>query len=495
MIKFLKLFAVLSWFYSVCLFSLCENCGKNDEQINYQKCGACLQASYCSKECQVSHWKSHKSHCRAEKKQLELPYSKEIYEEIKSARELFHNGHKDDAEQILNSLYEKEQNNRIRADCVYNLVYFDLGQSLNGKINSDGLDIDRLQFAVKFGNKSAAALLFLLNYPDPEVEEDEAFNRYVKAGLEKYMDDPDWGTMIKVRLAYEFYIDSDKDLSSSIFTKLIHEDNAVLMAMGFIGSLKHTLKYYKNKSMINLAIHGAKECYQINSNKSLIPSFFRFEFARMLHEHDPEAKALVQEILADLIQEEYRPAIYFCEEQQIKIAKKKPKKKKKAKVKNNRPNEPEVAEVKASAPLAEVEMPQPARSLSEVKVKNLKPTKASSTAVLLEQTAMEEDLFIAELKQHVALMPIAIKDIKNLIKRQGPNLKLTPQRIIDIAQRIYTSKGGCNTDVAAKIRGTNYWRSKLGRGYRMDWHYIKEGGDRKIEIRHVGRKDGFTYRP
>jgi uncharacterized paraquat-inducible protein A len=40
----------------------CSFCEKPNPM---NRCARCKQAMYCSKECQVSHWKDHKSHCKA----------------------------------------------------------------------------------------------------------------------------------------------------------------------------------------------------------------------------------------------------------------------------------------------------------------------------------------------------------------------------------------------------------------------------------------------
>ncbi|CAN0042741.1 unnamed protein product, partial [Phaeothamnion confervicola] len=43
----------------------CSCCGR-DEQPNVKllQCGACKTTKYCSKQCQVDHWKSHKAQCK-----------------------------------------------------------------------------------------------------------------------------------------------------------------------------------------------------------------------------------------------------------------------------------------------------------------------------------------------------------------------------------------------------------------------------------------------
>jgi len=44
---------------------LCNNCGKQLEKVNAKQCAACNAVSYCSKECQVSDWRSgHKKQCQ-----------------------------------------------------------------------------------------------------------------------------------------------------------------------------------------------------------------------------------------------------------------------------------------------------------------------------------------------------------------------------------------------------------------------------------------------
>jgi hypothetical protein len=43
---------------------LCSHCLKMLEGERVMKCSKCLNAAYCNKTCQTSHWKSHKQHCK-----------------------------------------------------------------------------------------------------------------------------------------------------------------------------------------------------------------------------------------------------------------------------------------------------------------------------------------------------------------------------------------------------------------------------------------------
>uniref|UniRef100_A0A7S2K460 MYND-type domain-containing protein n=1 Tax=Leptocylindrus danicus TaxID=163516 RepID=A0A7S2K460_9STRA len=44
----------------------CINCGEFEKKgKKHNRCGSCSNALYCSKECQVLHWKQHKADCRA----------------------------------------------------------------------------------------------------------------------------------------------------------------------------------------------------------------------------------------------------------------------------------------------------------------------------------------------------------------------------------------------------------------------------------------------
>jgi hypothetical protein len=45
----------------------CDHCGKNGAAIKLLVCGRCKSASYCSKECQTTAWKTHKTVCAAAK--------------------------------------------------------------------------------------------------------------------------------------------------------------------------------------------------------------------------------------------------------------------------------------------------------------------------------------------------------------------------------------------------------------------------------------------
>ena len=42
----------------------CDQCKKELTLENRLVCSACLQAVYCSEQCQQTHWKTHKSKCR-----------------------------------------------------------------------------------------------------------------------------------------------------------------------------------------------------------------------------------------------------------------------------------------------------------------------------------------------------------------------------------------------------------------------------------------------
>ena len=45
----------------------CINCGKFEEkgEKKHNRCGGCLNALYCSKECQLLQWQHHKVDCKA----------------------------------------------------------------------------------------------------------------------------------------------------------------------------------------------------------------------------------------------------------------------------------------------------------------------------------------------------------------------------------------------------------------------------------------------
>ena len=44
----------------------CSGCGRGPsaDAAQFQRCGKCMRVSYCSRECQKSHWKTHKMECR-----------------------------------------------------------------------------------------------------------------------------------------------------------------------------------------------------------------------------------------------------------------------------------------------------------------------------------------------------------------------------------------------------------------------------------------------
>jgi hypothetical protein len=43
----------------------CAQCGTTMEKIKSMKCSVCRTTSYCSRECQVTHWPLHKPVCKA----------------------------------------------------------------------------------------------------------------------------------------------------------------------------------------------------------------------------------------------------------------------------------------------------------------------------------------------------------------------------------------------------------------------------------------------
>ena len=51
------------------MFSGCDNCLTNGHD-HTMKCGQCRAVRYCSKKCQVEHWKTHKTKCKIFKKSL-----------------------------------------------------------------------------------------------------------------------------------------------------------------------------------------------------------------------------------------------------------------------------------------------------------------------------------------------------------------------------------------------------------------------------------------
>jgi len=58
----------------------CANCGKGEENCSkLQKCGACLSAKYCSRECQAAHRPQHKKECK--KRAAEL-YDEKLFKEV-----------------------------------------------------------------------------------------------------------------------------------------------------------------------------------------------------------------------------------------------------------------------------------------------------------------------------------------------------------------------------------------------------------------------------
>jgi hypothetical protein len=50
------------------LLSFCDGCFRNLAAAERKVCGACRRAAYCSKECQVQAWKSHKPVCAVTEK-------------------------------------------------------------------------------------------------------------------------------------------------------------------------------------------------------------------------------------------------------------------------------------------------------------------------------------------------------------------------------------------------------------------------------------------
>ncbi|KAL1742006.1 hypothetical protein HDZ31DRAFT_44209 [Schizophyllum fasciatum] len=43
---------------------VCQNCHKSQSEIRLSSCSKCRLSHYCSRECQVAHWPTHKAQCR-----------------------------------------------------------------------------------------------------------------------------------------------------------------------------------------------------------------------------------------------------------------------------------------------------------------------------------------------------------------------------------------------------------------------------------------------
>lgn len=80
-------------------------------------CSRCLQARYCSKECQLKHWRVHKEHCSSpaeDHQPVSEEFSKQLQDEMKTIEQL--NTILEAAEMID---YSMERLTRLCADCAY----------------------------------------------------------------------------------------------------------------------------------------------------------------------------------------------------------------------------------------------------------------------------------------------------------------------------------------------------------------------------------------
>jgi len=68
---------------------LCDGCGAREEMCgDFQRCGACKNAYYCTKTCQREHWRLHKPDCRKKSPKINVPM-KTIKETSKRMIEMY----------------------------------------------------------------------------------------------------------------------------------------------------------------------------------------------------------------------------------------------------------------------------------------------------------------------------------------------------------------------------------------------------------------------
>lgn len=102
---------------------------------------------------------------------------------------------------------------------------------------------------------------------------------------------------------------------------------------------------------------------------------------------------------------------------------------------------------------------------------------------------------MAPLTANVIFSEQAARDLKHIKTKFHGSMPFSDDAIEKLADEILDCKGQCRPELASKIRGTKtFWRSWLGRDYRIDWHYTNQNDIQQIEIRHVGPKKNFTYR-
>ena len=69
----------------------CFNCKVEKERVDLSVCNRCMVMQYCSRECQVAAWPSHKLDCdvyREKELELEIKEVEQIHEELKTAKGL-----------------------------------------------------------------------------------------------------------------------------------------------------------------------------------------------------------------------------------------------------------------------------------------------------------------------------------------------------------------------------------------------------------------------
>lgn len=456
---------------------LCAKC--QNVIFKLRKCSACLEAVYCSRECQIADWPQHRGICQNDERK------------IAKAKSLLFLADKTPAKKIFELVLKNSQDKEVKGRCHYHLASLEIPQKHTFNPSDHPKIAHHLIEAVRLGNKSAEAMmeLFLL---DDEVAPEQ------QQRLEEYIEDPELGWIIRGHLAYNVYINTDKKLASKIFDELAAEKNLTMASVGTIGNVKYLKKYCKNRSMMRMALDLALIPYKIHPNKSFIKAGLRYDLALALTEFDKNHyQEEIDGILHRLVEEKYRPAIYYLEEQEKASLHKKKKKKKKTKPKTDETlfmpenNEPSLKECPLDDVLSKKVGSSDSPSLSIKAPPKIKMVEALTPI-------RPENEFVATLlnRDNIILRPEAIQDINKLIRKNRGSLELTPERIIHIVDSICEQKGRCNEALAKKIRGLDhYWRSWIGRDYRMDWIYVPNATEMKIEIRHIGLKKNFTYGP
>lgn len=398
---------------------------------------------------------------------------------------------------VLLNAHEKSSDKKTRkiaGKAAYNIAQIALNKT--HKIAPDLLnkywEIEIIPFwerAARLGNINAIAKL-ALNQKSPECDDDYIDNQQLKSQLESSLkvEKLHIKTRIEMVLAYDFYIKIEKERKSAdeIFSRLIEEPINKLKFTGLMGKLM-LAKATGDQSKI-ISAYGLVSTFFLENMEgedlSMIAPNVVYDFTVAVNElqNDQPSKEWAKDMLTLLKNNNYSPAAYYLlenfenalkTETAVEISA--------ATLTVARESEEKGLSSKTELPL------EPAQTVTAAPVQTpKKATKAKQKPK--KKISLSNTPF-------VFLSTFALDDIDTIVSKNN-GLPKELSGISELGERIVQNQGDCRSKLAKKIMGTKgFWRSHLGRDYRMDWQYGKnEDGSSRIEIRHIGLKRNFTYR-